>query len=44
MKKFILKTVSALLIAASVMSCSKGKQTLHIYNWADLKKNITAQS
>jgi len=35
MKKFIFRAISILLISASAMSCSKGKQTLHIYNWAD---------
>ena len=34
MKKSVFTVLSLILISA-VMSCGKGKQTLHIYNWAD---------
>ncbi|HNX22466.1 MAG TPA: spermidine/putrescine ABC transporter substrate-binding protein [Spirochaetota bacterium] len=35
MKKFIFAVISILLVSLSAASCSKGKETLHIYNWAD---------
>ncbi len=35
MKKILLTAISIVMVSASIMSCSKGKQTLHIYNWAD---------
>jgi spermidine/putrescine transport system substrate-binding protein len=35
MKKFVFAALSLLLVLASLVSCSKEKQVLHVYNWAD---------
>lgn len=35
MKRFIFAVLSIVVISASLLSCGKSKQTLHIYNWAD---------
>jgi spermidine/putrescine transport system substrate-binding protein len=35
MKKIVFVALSVFLVSASLVSCSREKQVLHVYNWAD---------